>query len=858
MEKITTPSFASRLQRGTIFFFLIFSILLSAGKSFGQSYGLGFYSHEVDQEKRTSLDLTPGGPICFRGNFDISFDLSFLADRQVYYGYIFRIIEDDRQNFDLIYDNEAEVFNFIIGEKAPKIRFSIPREQLYEHWHKMQISFDVEHSQLVIRTGNRSFVQQNVPLEKSGCFKILFGANNYKRFSTTDIPPMNIREIRIFQQQGLRYYWPLNEKSGTAAHEETAHKDAAVKQPLWNRASHCFWKMEKELLLNGPASVAFDARQERLLIAGNDSLFSYTVKDAALSGVKYESGYQDMNVGNQSVFDNRNGVLYNFYTDQQFVTAFNENTRRWTKPYLTAPITNFIQVNKFISYKDSSLYVLGGYGHHVYRNSIHRYHFNTGEWEENIKTDGDFFMPRYLAALGANSSGDTAYILGGYGNTNGQQMLNPRSLYDMMRFDVTRHTFRKLFELDLKEKDLAFANSLAINEEEGTYYGLLFPPLKYESSLRLIKGSLRDNHYALLGDSIPYSFNDLRSFADLYYGAASRKFVAVTLLRSEDSNTTVARIFTLSSPPDTAPAALEAAGKSRWRYWAGAGLLLAVLLFVMLRYRPRNKAVSHPQAAMVKEGTHAPEIAAAAPHLPGAAIFLFGELQLTTEAGEEIVNSFTPLTKELFLFLFIHSIKLKRGVSSEKLTETLWFDKDEKSARNNRSVNIAKLKTVLDQLKHYEISRKTGYWKIEMDYEAIHVDYQHYLSIVSDKGRLDKEKIQKLSAITGRGNFLANCDYSWLDQLKSEISNEIIDTYLKFASGIGVEEDPDFLIEISNYIFNIDSVNEEAMQMKCRALVFLGKHSLAKSTFESFRREYKNIYAEEFGKDFHAVLNAEE
>lgn len=48
--------------------------------------------------------------------------------------------------------------------------------------------------------------------------------------------------------------------------------------------------------------------------------------------------------------------------------------------------------------------------------------------------------------------------------------------------------------------------------------------------------------------------------------------------------------------------------------------------------------------------------------------------------------------------------------------------------------------------------------------------------------------------------------------------------------------------------------NLEAMMLKCKALVYLGKHSLAKGVFENLKKEYKSIYGEGFSKDFHTIL----
>ncbi len=82
----------------------------------------------------------------------------------------------------------------------------------------------------------------------------------------------------------------------------------------------------------------------------------------------------------------------------------------------------------------------------------------------------------------------------------------------------------------------------------------------------------------------------------------------------------------------------------------------------------------------------------------------------------------------------------------------------------------------------------------------------------------------------------------------------MIDTYLQFAQSEEAAHDPELLIELANYIFYFDPVNEEAMVMKCKALANLGKHSLAKHAFENFCKEYKVIYGEEFKRDFHTIV----
>jgi two-component SAPR family response regulator len=161
---------------------------------------------------------------------------------------------------------------------------------------------------------------------------------------------------------------------------------------------------------------------------------------------------------------------------------------------------------------------------------------------------------------------------------------------------------------------------------------------------------------------------------------------------------------------------------------------------------------------------------------------------------------------------------------------------------------------LLQQVGNIHLSKDTGKWKIDLDHTRIYVDYYEYLQIVANQKTLNKDSIAHLIEIVHRGGFLSNIEYPWLDPIKSEISNEIVDIALAYASKINMEENAEFLIKLANCIFIFDSVSEEAMIIKCRSLVFLGKHSLAKSTYESFLKEYKLIYDEDFKKNFHMIL----
>jgi two-component SAPR family response regulator len=824
-----------------------------------QSYGLGFYSHEVVQDKRTSLELNLNN-VAEKDNLELSFDLSFIPNHPIYFGYVFRLIGDDKQNIDLIYDNQANTrhFKIIIGERLSKISFNIDDKLLFEHWNKLRLLIDYKNDKLTVFSGRESFSESGLHLSQNKNYKLFFGANAYRRYQTTDLPPIKLRDVSIKQNGSLLANWPLSEWDGSVANETVNQNNGKVINPLWIKAHHRNWQMEKEFTVPGDVSLAFDAAGEKVYIISQDSLLTFSVdKTPQLKSEPYRSGRQSLVPGDQALF--ANNKLYYLYIDQKAIATFDLKEQRWDKGFKNVATDNG-HLNKFFCKADSSIYTIGGYGQLVYKDSVKRYNVNTGTWQ-NIKTRGDIFTPRYLAGLGTNAAGDTAYVIGGYGSASGQQIVSPRNLYDMMRYTVKDKSFKKLFNISIDNEDFVFANSLIINEKEKSYYGLIFPQHKFNSRLQLIHGSLTNAAYNLVGDTIPYKFHDINSFADMCYFPQSGRFLAVTLFR--ESEQTRIKIYSLLSPPEPLAADLATVNHTSYVPWMVVFLVVIVIIAALVVYRRYKKPVTHPRAAKASAASEAinmdepGEIIAEDDHNKQAnknTIFLFGDLQLFTPDGNEITKYFTPLLKELFLVIVLYSIKLDRGVSSEKLNEILWFDKSEKSARNNRSVNIAKLKLLLDKMGHCHLSKDTGYWKIEIDYNKISVDYHNYLNIVSNKNKLNKEKIMQLTHITQRGNFLSNIEYEWLDTFKSEVSNGIIDTYIQFAGSVPIADDPEFLIKLANDIFYFDPVNEEAMIIKCKALSHIGKHSLAKNTFENFNKEYKTIYGEAFDRDFNSIL----
>ena len=797
--------------------------LLFAQPLFAQYNGLIFASRETAPEKRTMLDLTPQQPLCLTDSFQLNFDISFVPGKERYSGYIFRIIDASNENIDLLFDGRDKLFKVVYKERFTEIQFSadiFARNRFRLRYdNKTGISFWV----------NDRFVAKSGAVLKDLCLKLFFGANYYHGFRNTDLPAMTISNLALSGGGGVNCFWPLSELEGDVAVDSIGHRTAAVMNPIWVRSRHERWGAVAGFTVRGNPSTAFDPVTERLFVVNNDSLYTYSVRTGLLSAVAVQKPVDKLPDGNQSIYDPRDRILYNFYADQHLVSAYDSGRMVWQPELaISRSLTAYWHVNKFIS--DSCLYILGGYGYNKYKNLIQRYQLYGQQWD-TVKLTGDLFGPRYLAGLGRNGRGDTVWLLGGYGSLSGDQMLSPHYYYDLYVFDVPGKKMRKLFTLKEPEDHFVFSNSLVINPRDNSYYVLTYPKDRFDSKLQLIKGSLTDASYQLLGDEIPYWFNDAGSFSDLFYCPGSQLLLAVTLSRAEDQRMRI-NVYTIATP-----VIKEAGGGAfAWWYWVGGLGLLVAGGWIFFRRKPR---VVGEQAV--------PVVPMPVRTTPRPGIFLFGNFTVIDKDGADISHQLTPLLKELLLLILIYTIKYEKGVTLEKLNETLWSNMDEKNAKNNRAVNIGKLKSILEKLGACTLKKESGRWVLVFDAGEVNIDFAEFIRIRSKTGAAGTNE---LLGLVQRGAFLAQENYEWLDDIKSDVSNTVLEILQRYSATLPVSENAEMLITVANTIFVFDELNETALALKCKSLVSLGRHAIAKQVFEKFAAKYKDIYGEDFKGSF--------
>lgn len=832
----------------------LFYCLFNLNNASGQTYGLYFHSHNVLKDQRTSLDLSPDQFMNLGDNFELSFQFTLNEYRGMYFGYIVRIIDSENKNLDLIYSFESSAkngFELVYGENLSNISIPTELSKLSSVWNEIKLSLNSDSNRILFSTPDTSLMINDVQL--SGKVKILFGASAFDHFITNDVPPMSIKDIKILKNGKVYADWPLDEETGTLVRNKEGKGKAYVKNPKWLSVQYNNWQKLSEFTIGGNAEIAVNLEGETIYFIGEKKVIYFSALEQRFDSINFNDSLSVLKAGGQAFYDPNNNTIVLYNLDLKTTSTYNIAENKWAESKSNYyPLTIFWHHNNYYSSEDSTLYTFGGYGQHEYKNVIQRLRLNTNSWD-TIQPNGMAYSPRYLAASG--NINDSIYFIGGYGSVTGKQILNPQNFYDLWCYSIKENRFKKVYSFEPPDEDIAFGNSMIINPDTREFWALAFPNYRYESYLQLYRGSLDAKELSPVGNKLPYYFHDIISFSDLSYFEKAKKLYAVTTLYNEKHFTTIT-LHSIGFPPNNYLE--ETITKSN------IGTIIAVLTgffiivaYSLYRFKPKKKKKTAEKAIAFKSDRLLENWQSGKTSSYAVKIFFFGGFQVINRHGEDITQKFSPLVKELFLLIWLHSINNK-GISSEQLIEILWFGKDERSARNNLAVNLAKLKKINNELEYLNLNQPNKYWRYTFDTEKVFNDYWQCISIIEtiNKGQRDLNHFIPLVEISQKGHFLENCSYGWLDEFKGRISNMIIDTLVLFAGKIDINDNSALLIQLAETILHFDEMNEEAVKIKCKSLTFQGKHALAKEFFAQFSTLYKTLYDEEFPMTFSEMLSS--
>lgn len=182
----------------------------------------------------------------------------------------------------------------------------------------------------------------------------------------------------------------------------------------------------------------------------------------------------------------------------------------------------------------------------------------------------------------------------------------------------------------------------------------------------------------------------------------------------------------------------------------------------------------------------------------------------------------------------------------------LWPNKSENKARNNRNVNISKLRILLDDIGDIDISNENTYWKMKIG-STVFCDYSFVKNILRDSinHTIEKEQVYKLISIVSSGVISPDLQTDWIEDYRLDIENLLIDDLNRISRNI---DDSHLLILIANTILKYGPLNEEAIALKCRSLFALGKKGKAKQSYNQFCKEYFEMLDAKYDKSFKSII----
>lgn len=824
--------------------------------------GLHINAHTHLAENRTSLCLEKR--IELKDEMTLSFDMMIRKEKD-YFGFVFRMISDKNENIDLLFslDRQYQPFpELIVGDNT----YPVNEKLELEKWLPVEIKLSKKQGKIWFTYDNFTF-ELSHSFEKTGELYISFGKCTHSKFTSTDVAPVNIKNVKIYEGRRIIRHWELNKHQGNNCYDLINGKIATAQYPSWRIDDHWKWREVSVSQIDNSSQFAFDAKEEILYIVPDEKkVIAFDVNTLQEKTIPVKAGYPAACNFSQLIVDTINNRLVSFNIDKEKVSFFSFADNTWSQKEKEASESAYWHHTSLFSGSDTSVYTFGGYGGYKYNNVLVHFYPEGNKWQK--QTVGNIF-PRYSAASAI--VGNDLYIFGGRGSKTGRQELATQYAYDLYKINIESGKTTFVGDFALENVTYLPAENMIFNADDSCFYVLG----DWEGG-RLIKLSLKEKKASVIGDAIPGVMSSLHLYRNLFYSPAKSKLYAVYDKKPKNSIKTLA-VYSMKYPPLTKEDTVQPPVEVRhYGYCMAGGVIL--LLFVggmvwIVRFRKKRKGATAVLSAAgsgeetgrdlkevvgtaSKEATEAVEAEKKRCQTDntGSCICLLGGFCVRNREGENITATFSPILRSLLLMLILHSNSEKKGIISSRLDETLWGDKDENSARNNRNVSIRKLRLILENIGDVSISTSNNYWKISCG-DSVFCDYRELMAYLHRPSLLeDKKEFSRFLELSCRGALLPNIQLEWIDGFKSDLSSGLIDILLKFAGKEMYKSNQELILKIADAIFANDSLNEEALRLKCVALFTNGKVGIAKNTYDSFCREYQALLDTPYQKSFNHII----
>ncbi len=842
------------------------------------AYGIRIQSVPFDHSEYTSILLDNGEPIATRDR-DIRIDMDIWAYPENALGSVCKIVADNGSSIDLLYT---------VGEKYQRFPMLLTGERdivqskpiQFAEWEHASISMSPKTG--VVTLDYNGVISETVYPAFIGAKSIRVAAGLCKLTDLLlfDVATVSIKDLKITRGGKEIRFWKMERHDGNVCYDEIEHAPATVENANWLLDENSSWKKIYTATFPFFPSVAFDPRVATFYMAYKDdrSLYVFHANEEATDTIYVKGGEFLADYPNQLIYLPEKQQLLSYNLDENTFSFFDPSSQRWSNERKSTKEHSFWNNTTVFEPADSALISFGGYGFYHYNNTLLRSYPYSRKPQKAVILDD--IHPRYSCSSALVDS--TLYLFGGRGCKSGRQELNPRNYYDMYAVDLRTDKVTKLWggnESPLgKSREFIPGENMIYDKESGCMY--IFTTY---AGGTLFRTNMKTGYFEAVSMPAGASLSAQTLYCNLYYSPAQKSFYAVAV-NSDVQGVSTLNIYQLDYPPVTIASLSQnmtegqAGRKSAILLISlivGCMLIAAAIALLIVRRSHKIHSDKHleifeepqtqqPQTAPVvsskPEGqpsidqTDTPATPVAEPAKPfydleHSSVRFLGGFRVFDKDGQDITNIFTPTLKKLLILLILYTGKNPMGIPNSKLLSTLWGDKEEDAAKNNRNVYMSRLRNVLSQIGDVTIQSHNGFRNINFG-EGTTCDYLEALKLFDSK---DSESLDRLLELLFNGMILPNVEIDYVDTFKSNFSNRTLDLLSDLISKPDLSSA--LKLKIAETLFQHDYINEDALFVKCRLLHSQGRTGLAQTTYASFCKEYRSAIGSEYPHSLTDILN---
>lgn len=831
-------------------------------------YGLSLKSHSVPGIERTTLYLDDNQPFSIKNDFIISFQMYVRANEHDF-GTILHLHTNTNQfiRFSFVAGEERHFPALVLNEGIININSPIEREK----WLDVSLHLRLKDNVIEIDYDNKK-ISAMAPLQGVKSVTALFG--QMKEY-LSDVAPIDLRNVTITQDGKQIREWKLWKHNDTVCYDEIEGAVARAIHPVWLIDNHIEWKLVHQAKIPGKLDVAFNAREALFYLVRSQSIDVLDENGTLQKEIAIRGGYPAVEFPNHLLYDTLSNKLVSYYPKKGITSRFSFDTERWSNEIRnTEEASNYNHARTF-NPADSSFYFFGGYGFYQYHNDLYRMKYSTNQIEQ-VEYERPLY-PRYSAAMAI--VGDELYIFGGRGNKYGKQELSSHYYWGLCAINLKNKQSRIVWQKNQpQEEGTIMASTMYFEPSDSSFYAV-----STNKGGVLWKISMKDSVYSEVSKPI-YNESTYQDSDFSLYTSPSHGKLFLVLDKILSNHTHELAIYSINMPlVNEVDIRQSTAGESinnRWYLYAIGILLLLVLAgFVLYRFKYNGKNKKAPATKKGTEKTVAttgkvqsqsdvPE----SKTIPKkewmqesetiftetvnyydrsrASISLLGCFNVRDKDGNDITSNFTPRLKHLLILLILYTEKNAQGILASKTTEILWPEKEETAARNNRNVNLRKLRVLLESIGDMEVMIENNFLRIKWG-TGVFCDYHTLITCTKQfEQEKSEELLNRILEILLYGPLLPNTILDWLDDFKDDYSSYSIDL-LKNLLDIEISRNhQDMIIRLADIMFLHDPLNEEALAAKCSVLVTQGKKGIARNLYDRFCKEYHDSMGETYKVPF--------